>query len=220
MKRETIPATLSLCLSLLCASLWAQQPTGSILGIVTDPSGGVVPGAAVTVTNRATQATLKLETTLAGAYAASSLPPGEYELRVEAAGFKMVVQVLTVEVGRVMAADFRLEVGRRTEIVTVEARRVAVNPVQTSLEGVVTTDLARNLPLNGRNFLDLGQLEPGVQIQDGSAFDTTKGQYVGLSMDGPSGRTTRVTLDGVDVSDELVGTTTLNDLPDFWYQSN
>lgn len=210
MKRAPIPVLIVGFMTLLGARLCAQQPTGSILGIVTDPSGAVVPGAAVKVTNLATRATMNLRTTPAGAYTASSLPPGEYEVRVEAAGFKTAVQEHKVEVGRVAAGDVHLEVGRRTEIVTIEARPVTVNPVQTSLEGVVTTDLVRNLPLNGRNFLDLGQLEPGVQIQDGGNFDPTKSQYVGLSIGGSSGRTTRVTLDGVDVSDETVGTTTLN----------
>lgn len=210
MRREFLLLRPGVFLSLLCASLCAQQPTGSILGIVMDPSGAVVPGAAVTITNHATQGVLKLKTTAAGAYTASSLPPGEYETRVEAEGFKTAVQLLTVEVGRVATADVRLELGSKTEIVTVEARAVAVNPVQTSIEGVVTTDLIRNLPLNGRNFLDLGQLEPGVQIQSGSVFDVTKGQYASLSIAGSSGRTTRITLDGVDVSDEFVGTTTMN----------
>lgn len=210
MKRAAIPALIVVFLPLLGARLCAQKPTGSILGIVTDPSGAVVPAAAVTVTNRTTQATIKLKTTPAGAYTASSLPPGEYEVRVEATGFKTALVEVTVEVGRVTAVEVRLEVGRITEIVSVEARPVAVNPVETSLEGLVTGDLIRNLPLNGRNFLDLGQLEPGVQLQDGGNFDPTKSQYAGLSIGGSSGRTTRVTLDGVDVSDETVGTTTLN----------
>ena len=208
MKHETIQTIIGVYLVLVCAAVFAQQPTGSILGIVTDPSGGVVPHAEVTVTNRATQAALKLKTTSAGAYTASSLPPGIYEVRVEVEGFKTTVRILTVEVGRVTTADVQLELGSKTEIVTVEARPVAVNPVQTSIEGVVTTDLIRNLPLNGRNFLDLGQLEPGVQIQDGSALG--KEQYAALSIGGSSGRTTRVTLDGVDVSDEMLGAATLN----------
>jgi hypothetical protein len=210
MRRFLITVLIAESLSLLCGFLHAQQPTGTITGLVTDPSGSVVPHVEVTVTSRATQGALKLKTTTAGAYTASSLPPGEYEVRVEAEGFKTAVHELKVEVGRVTPADVHLELGKRTEIVNVEAQAVAVNPVQTSIEGVVTTDLIRNLPLNGRNFLDLGQMEPGVQIQDGGNFDPTKSQYVGLSIGGSTGRTTRVTLDGIDVSDETVGTTTLN----------
>jgi len=210
MKREPTAALVAVCLCLLTGSVHAQQPTGSITGLVTDPSGAVVPGAAVTITNNATEATVKLSTTEAGLFTASSLLPGAYEVRVEAQGFKTSILGVTVEVGRVAPVDVRLELGPTVETVKVQAQSVAVNPVQTSIEGVVTTDLIRGLPLNGRNFLDLGQLEPGVQIQDGGNFDPTKGQYVGLSIAGQSGRTTRVTLDGVDVSDETVGTTTLN----------
>src|SRR5262249_20788389 len=67
-----------------------------------------------------------------------------------------------------------------------------------------------NLPLNGRNFLDLAQQEPGVQVRDGGDFDPTKNQMVGVSVGGRSGRSTRIQVDGVDITDESVGTTTTN----------
>lgn len=210
MRRALIAVLLAKVFFLLCGISHAQQPTGSITGLVTDPSGAVVPGAAVTITNQAAQSTIGLKTTSGGAFTAASLLPGGYEVRVTNQGFKTTIVEVTVEVGRVTPIEIHLEVGKITETVSVEAHPVAVNPVQTSLEGVVTTDLIRNLPLNGRNFLDLGQMEPGVQIQDGGNFDSSKQQYVGLSIGGSSGRTTRVTLDGIDISDEGVGTTTLN----------
>src|SRR6202000_1892907 len=67
-----------------------------------------------------------------------------------------------------------------------------------------------NLPVNGRNFLDLAQLQPGVQIQDGTNFDPTKNGFESISFGGRFGRTARITLDGLDISDENVGTTTQN----------
>jgi len=113
-------------------------------------------------------------------YSAAGLLPGLYELRVEAKGFKRHVIELTVEVGRVVTADVLLQVGAVTETVTVEANGVHVNLTQTALEGIVTQELFRELPLNGRNFLDLGQLEPGVQVNTA----TFKGAYSMLGVAG------------------------------------
>jgi hypothetical protein len=188
----------------------AQQPTGSITGIVRDATGAVIPGAVVSLTRPATGIALQQTTSEAGMYSFASLLPGTYEIKVEASGFKAAVLGLLVEVGRVTAGDLRLEVGSPAETVNVEAHAVAVSPTQTGLEGIVTEDLMHDLPLNGRNFLDLGQLEPGVQIQDGANIDPTKSGTTSLSLSGQQGRTTRITVDGLDVSDELVGLSTQN----------
>ena len=75
---------------------------------------------------------------------------------------------------------------------------------------MLTSDQIDKLPIDGRNFLDLAQLEPGVQIQDGSNFDPTKAGYSSVSVNGVYGRTPRIELDGLDISDETVGTTTQN----------
>src|SRR5207247_10286825 len=76
------------------------------------------------------------------------------------------------------------------------------------VQGVLSSSQIENLPVNGRNFLDLAQLEPGVQIQDGQNFDPTKAGYSSISFGGRFGRTARINVDGVDVSDETVRTTT------------
>ncbi len=166
----------------------------------------MVPGANVTVTNKAQQSTLRLTTSGAGIYNAPGLLPGLYEVRVEANGFKQTVLELNVEVGRVSPAHVRLQIGNVTETVTVSAESVRVNPTQTALEGIVTEELIRSLPLNGRNFLDLGQLEPGVQVNRA----TFKAAYSMLGVSGQSGVTTRVTVDGVDITDEHFGTVAQN----------
>ena len=80
------------------------------------------------------------------------------------------------------------------------------------VQGVLNSLQVESLPVNGRNFLDLAQLEPGVQIQDGQNFDLTKAGYSSISFGGRYGRTARIEVDGVDVSDETVGTTT-TDIP-------
>ncbi len=85
-----------------------------------------------------------------------------------------------------------------------------MNTEQSTVQGVLTGDQIDKLPVDGRNFLDLAQLEPGVQIQDGQTFDPTKAGYSSISINGVFGRTPRIELDGVDISDETVGTTTQN----------
>jgi hypothetical protein len=94
----------------------------------------------------------------------------------------------------------------------VQGSAVRVNTEQATVQGVLNAEQIENLPVNGRNFLDLAQLEPGVQIQDGQDFDPTKAGYSSISFGGRFGRTARIEVDGVDVSDETVGTTTM-DIP-------
>lgn len=184
MKRTKGSLGVFVCVLVAVATLWAQQPTGSISGIVTDPTGAVVPGAGITVTSKATGVTISLRTSADGSYTAAALLPGDYQVKVEAAGFKTTLLAVMVRVGNVTPGDVRLEVGATAETVTVEAEAVTVNTTQTTLQGVITAQMIRELPLNGRNFLDLGTLEPGVQIQDGGNFDPTKASFRGLSIGG------------------------------------
>ncbi|HYX68956.1 MAG TPA: carboxypeptidase-like regulatory domain-containing protein, partial [Terriglobales bacterium] len=157
-----------LCVALLVSPLPAQQPTATIEGMVTDPSGAVVPGAHITILGKASDFSLRLATTGGGAYHASGLHPGLYEVRVESPGFKDAMLAVKTEVGRVTRADLRLQVSAATEAITIRADQIRVNTAQSSLQGVVSGTQIHDLPLNGRNFLELGQLEPGAQVNDGS----------------------------------------------------
>lgn len=199
-----------LCLTLLPISGLAQRPTGAIAGVVADTSGAVIPSARLTIADPAHGFTLQLATSSTGAYAASALLPGNYEVRVQAPGFRTAVVQVTVEVGRTTSLDVRLPIGAREETVQVTSNAVQVNPSQTGLEGVITQASIRDLPLNGRNFLDLGQLEPGVQLNPANILSSYKGPYSKLSLGGQSGLTTRVTVDGLDISDEHAGTVAQN----------
>jgi len=196
--------------SLLPAGAQSTVATGSIQGTVTDPNGAVVPGATVTITNKATGQVNKITSSGSGTYASGALIPGEYEIRVEAKGFKTQVVSATVQVGVITAGNTKLSLGQSTEIVEVTGSAIAVNTEQATVQGVLTTQQIENLPINGRNFLDLAQLEPGVQIQDGGNFDPTKNGFSSVSFGGRFGRTARIEVDGVDISDETVGTTTQN----------
>jgi Carboxypeptidase regulatory-like domain len=197
---------------LAAATVRAQSTTatGTIQGTLTDPSGAVVEGAKVTITNKDTGQSNTVATSSAGAYNSGTLVPGNYSVRAEAAGFKTVEQGVIVKVGVVSGVNFSLQVGSTTTVVEVAEQAVAVNTEQATLQGVLNKEQIENLPVNGRNFLDLAQLEPGVQIQDGADFDPTKVGFSSISVGGRFGRTARIEVDGVDVSDETVGTTTEN----------
>ena len=202
------------CVLLGCACLAiataAQQPTGTISGIVTGDSGAVVAAAAVTVTNARTHFTVHLSTTRSGVYVAATLSPGDYELAVSAGGFAETTSHVTVQVGRVTTADVRLRVKATGEVVTVRASEERVSIAQTSLEDVVSEKLIRELPLNGRNFLELGELQPGAQISGGGSIEGVAGFNSALGVAGQSGMTTRVTLDGLDITDDHFGAVAAN----------
>ena len=168
-----------LCISLttfalLPASAQSTVSTGSIQGTVTDPNGAVVPNAAVTITNKATGQASKFTSSSSGTYASGALIPGEYEVRIEAKGFQTQLLTVPVQVGNIAAGSAKLTLGQSTEVVEVTGSAVAINTEQATVQGVLSTQQIENLPINGRNFLDLAQLEPGVQIQDGGNFDPTK----------------------------------------------
>jgi hypothetical protein len=204
-------ATLGILLA-FHAGLSAQTTasTGSIQGTVTDPSGAVVGGAKVTINNKSNGRLITVTTTSAGAYTSGALTPGDYTIRVEASGFKTTEIPVTVQVGVTASGNARLQVGQANQLVEVQASAIAVNTEQATIQGVLTTQQIENLPINGRNFLDLAQLEPGVQIQDGGNFDPTKNGFSSISFGGRFGRTARIEVDGLDISDETVGTTTQN----------
>src|SRR5437588_12243019 len=196
--------------SLLPAGAQSTISTGSIQGTVTDPNGAVVPGATITITNKATGQVNKLTSSGSGTYASGALIPGEYEVRIEAKGFQTQVLTLPVQVGVITAGNTKMTLGQSSEVVEVTGSAVTVNTEQATVQGVLTTQQIENLPINGRNFLDLAQLEPGVQIQDGGNFDPTKNGFSSISFGGRFGRTARIEVDGIDISDETVGTTTQN----------
>jgi hypothetical protein len=189
---------------------WAQAnvQAGSIQGIVTDPQGAVVPEAKITITNKDTGAVTTTTTTSTGAYSSGSLTPGNYSVRVEAPNFKTTEESVTVLINVVTSANLRLTLGVSSAVIEVSGQTVTVNTEQAQVSGSLTTQQIENLPVNGRNFLDLAQLEPGVQIQDGSNFDPTKTGFSSISFGGRFGRSARIAVDGVDISDENVGTTT------------
>jgi hypothetical protein len=196
---------------LVSSPVLAQAPVGTISGVVTDTSGAVLKGATVTATSVSTGGDRVTTTNDQGFFVIPSLKPGEYVLTVVHQGFaNFVSPQLVVAVGQTARVDAAMAVESLSEKVEVQAGGVAVDTSQMSVGGVVNLKQINELPLNGRNYLELAQLQPGVEIQAGRAFDPTKSRYTGVSVGSRNGREARITIDGVDAVDEHVGTTTLN----------
>jgi hypothetical protein len=192
---------------LLCQTTVA---TGSIVGTVSDPSGAIVEGAVVTITNAATGQTIRLITNSAGAFNSGALIPGNYKTQISAKGFSSIEVSTTVLLGNTATVNAGLQIGQQTHVVKVQSSETRVNTEEATLQGVLDEQHIANLPINGRNFLDLAQLEPGVQIQDMENLGTGKDGFSSISFGGRFGRTARIEVDGLDVSDEIFGSTTMN----------
>ena len=201
MRALRVFALVSLFLLLLSSSLsWAQSATASILGHVTDPQGAAVPKTKITVTNVATQIVYKAETDSQGDYRVLALPIGTYIVAAEREGFaKVVAAPRTLQINQQERMDLHLSVGARTETVEVTGVGTNVETVNPTLGQSVTSRPIVNLPLNGRDVLDLALLQPGVS--ESNPDDTSQGHFnVG------GGRSDSVTflLDG-GVNNELLG---------------
>ena len=145
----------------------AQRNNASVRGTITDSSGGITPGVTVTLRNEATGFTRTSVTNEAGLYSFPEVPIGTYRLDAELSGFKTASRTnIVLNVADDRAVDFQLEPGNVSETVTVESAAQAVRTIGGDVSGVVTGEQVRELPLNGRNFLQLATLMPGVSAPD------------------------------------------------------
>ncbi|WP_260735615.1 TonB-dependent receptor [Tunturiibacter lichenicola] len=207
--------SLGFALVLLATSLFSYgQATsvngGSIQGSITDPSGAVVAGASVTVLDTDTGSSKTVITDKAGFYSVGPLNPGSYTVTVVGSGFEHLSVKTVVRTGTATSGSFKLTLGSSAETVEVNAGALQINTDQIGVAGVITREQIDSLPVNGRDILDYAQLEPGVILQSGQSFDPTKAGYSAISVSGVGGRTTRILLDGQDITDETVGTTIYN----------
>jgi hypothetical protein len=193
--------------ALYAASLLAQAPTGIISGTVTDSSGAVVPGANITITDKSTASSRSVPTSADGLFSAPSLPAGTYEVRAEAQGFRTTVREANVQVGTTTTANLSLTVGGAKEVVTVEAAAATINYESHTVQGTIQRESIQDLPLNGRSFLQLSTLEPGITTAPAttSQFNTT----VAVTVLGTAGRT-YITIDGASIVDNVEGGTAMN----------
>jgi Carboxypeptidase regulatory-like domain len=151
-----------LCCTGLFFSVVANLPAqtfAEVNGTVTDPSGAVMTGAAVTITNTATQQVRRVMTNVSGSYSVPFLPPGAYSLQVEAPGFKTATrQNIELQVGAVQKIDVSLNVGDVSQNVEVTAAAPLLAAESTSVGTVIDNEGIVELPLNGRDYLQLVQL--------------------------------------------------------------
>ncbi len=177
----------------LLASGTALAQTAQITGRVTDPTGAVVPGASVTVTNAGTGREHNVSTNSDGYYTVPLLLPGEYKVEVKHAGFKPVVRSgILLQVDQRAELDFALEVGAVSERVEVQAAAPQLNTVEGSQGQVIENRRIVELPLNGRTYDDLSLLSAGT------AQPLSSARYVGFSSGGMRDTQNNFILDGVD----------------------
>src|SRR5262249_24183137 len=180
-----------------------QNPTGSVRGTVTDEHAAVITNAMVTVTNKATGSSRKVSTGGDGIYAVDNLLPGTYEVKIEAQGFATQVITATVQVGNTTSGDATMRAGAKEEVVDVVAEASTINKEEYKIDGVITRQKVDALPLNGRNFLQLASLEPGVSVS--ASNPGAQNNLFNVSIGGANAALTRLTVDGGSILDPVCG---------------
>jgi hypothetical protein len=186
------------------ALLRAQGFTAEILGTVTDSAQSVVPQAIVTAVNKGTGQKTSGLTDTRGSYTIPALPPGQYTVTVEMAGFKRLVrEPVTLQVDQRLPLDFQLELGEVSQSVAVTSEVEAIQTETATVGGVVTNAETSELPLNGRNFLQLNLLVPGASTTvNGSQFSTQGG---GMEVHGMPENSNFFWIDGMDNTTQIIG---------------
>ncbi|HYT68007.1 MAG TPA: carboxypeptidase regulatory-like domain-containing protein [Vicinamibacterales bacterium] len=186
------------------------QATGAITGVITDQSGAVMPGVTVDATNTATGQVRNTVTAADGFYTLPLLQPGRYNVKATLTGFKPVVrESVDVSVGDTSRADIKLTVGGIEESVTVAAETPLVETSHATLGITIDQQKITELPLNGRNFTQLGTLIPGVVSPPGGlgggAGDATPGGFgaatSGFNVNGMRNQSNNFLLDGASNND-------------------
>ncbi len=211
-KQAAVFSVFLLLVGVFSGQLFAQSGTGTILGTVTDPTDAVIPGATVTITNQGTNIAREVTTDSRGRYVVPLLPVGQYTIRVSSSGFAQgEVTDLVLEVQDNRTVDFTLSVAAAGEVVEVSGNIVEVDTTTATLGQVIHQKQVANLPLNGRNFVQLGHLSPGITKAEGD-FLNNQGNTevsirgtVSLSAQGMRENTNDWLLDGVDNNELTAG---------------
>lgn len=221
--------TLSLlaCVLATVAPLLAQIQAGRIVGSVFDPNKAVVPGATVTVANKATNVTRRVTSGNIGGYVVPALDPGLYDVSATAPGFRTTVRSgVEMQVGKDLLLDIDLVIGETNVQVEVTAEIPLLNSESGNLGHVMTNQQIVDLPLNGRGFNELARLTPGVVHLPGTgSVNRIRPEFFnGTTMSGVRGRQVSYYLDGADTSEQHQGgswiQTSIDALQEFSVQQN
>ena len=213
-KRSTLRMLVYSLLAVLLSiplGLHAQQYSGTIVGTVSDPSGAMIPGAIITVTNTGTGAAVSQKSGGQGEFTFAQLPIGTYQVTVKQGNFKEFIETgVVVHTSTNTEVPVVLQMGSQTQTVTVQADAVQVQTTSASVGEVVSGTQVRELPLEGENFVGLTQLSPGVsaaQSYDGSDKGIDGG--VNFSVNGNPYNMNLFLVDGVNNNDVGSGRTIL-----------
>jgi outer membrane receptor protein involved in Fe transport len=195
---------LSLAVLIFGVSVCAQNTSGRVIGIVTDPQGAAVAGAKVAVTNVGTNVSWNTVTDDKGSYQMLDVSIGMYKVTVESRGFaKATTEAQELTINQALRIDIRLKVGAANETVEVQSQAAQVETVNPTIGGTVTGKAIQDLPLNGRNTLDLALTQPGVVpiADDIGTYGTSNGGSTetglgGISVAGGRGDAITYLLDG------------------------
>ena len=208
-----IGQSLALSAVLLCPlPLFAQTTTADILGTVTDATGAVIPNATVTVVNLDTHDQRTATTNGSGDYQFTLLPVGRYTVTVKETGFKTAsTSNLAVEAGDRARSDVKLETGGESETVTVEAQTPLLQADNATVSSTVTAKAVQDLPLNGRNFVQLVQLVPGANEGPGNGLVSggrpdDRRSSASFSVNGQDDTLNNFIIDGTDDNERVIGT--------------
>ncbi len=211
MRRSERAVLICVVLSVFASGLLkGQTSTGVIVGTVTDPSGAVLADASITIVNPATGLTHQIRTNATGFYRSPDVPPGAYDITMEHAGFKTaVIRSVTLQINQTARVDVAAELGAVTQQVEVEASAPLLQTETSATGQVIQNQTIVNLPLNGRNYLDLTKLVPGVSQSQGgrgSEINQKVGREFAIVINGQRTENTDYLIDGAQARNFWVGT--------------
>ena len=202
-KRPAVSASVVAGVLLWGILAYGQTTAGTILGTVSDESAARVPGVAVTITNLDTGIVRSVTTDEGGRYRAPALGLGNFEVKVELAGFRTAVRSgIEVTVAAEVVVNLTLSVGVATELVQVTGEAPLVEITSATLSGLVDAKKIRDLPLNGRSYEQLAFLQPGVTPYYRGRRETDQGEGVKFSVSGSRVDSNSFLLDGTNINDQ------------------